>query len=125
MDSMRRHGRMQDPAGSAVLRVPLANRGTGFTGRERELLGLRGLLPPRVETISEQAARIMERVRSLREPIEKYLCLSALQNENETLFCRVLTDNLQELLPFVYTPTVGQACLDWRSEEHTSELQSH
>lgn len=113
MDSMRRHGRMQDPAGSAVLRVPLANRGTGFTGRERELLGLRGLLPPRVETISEQAARIMERVRSLREPIEKYLCLSALQNENETLFCRVLTDNLQELLPFVYTPTVGQACLDW------------
>ena len=97
----------------AVLRVPLANRGTAFTDRDREHLGLAGLLPPRVETLVEQAARVMENLRGITAPIERYLYLSALQNENETLFYRVLLDNLQELLPIVYTPTVGQACQEW------------
>lgn len=96
-----------------ILREPLANRGTAWCRAERDRLGLRGLLPPRVETIGEQAARVVENVRGKASPIEKYLYLAALQNENETLFFRVVTDHLQEMLPLVYTPTVGQACQEW------------
>ncbi len=96
-----------------LLRDALTNRGTAFSSEERERLGLTGWLPPRVETLEEQADRVLEAVRAKATPIERYVYLSAIQDEDETLFYRVVTANLQELLPVVYTPTVGQACLEW------------
>lgn len=96
-----------------VLDDALRNKGTAFSDAERDRLGLAGFLPPRVETIEEQSARALAAVRARSTPIEKYCYLAALQDANETLFFRVLIDNLSELVPIVYTPTVGQACLDW------------
>jgi malate dehydrogenase (oxaloacetate-decarboxylating)(NADP+) len=96
-----------------VLRDPLANRGTAFSASERERLGLTAWLPPCVETLEEQAARALEAVRTKPSPIERYAYLSALQNENEALFYRVVIDHPQEILPLIYTPTVGQACQEW------------
>ena len=96
--------------GIELLRNPALNKGTAFTEAERDALGLRGLLPPRVCTPEEQAARVMENLRGKTSPIEKYIFLAALQARNETLFHRVLLENLEELMPIVYTPTVGQAC---------------
>lgn len=96
-----------------VLRDPLSNRGTAFTAAERDRLGLSARLPPRVESLDEQVARALDSVRARTGPIERYEYLSALQDDNETLFYRIVIDNLQELLPFIYTPTVGQACLEW------------
>ncbi|UCH17079.1 MAG: NAD-dependent malic enzyme [Burkholderiales bacterium] len=101
------------PAHIDALRDPLTNRGTAFTNTERERLGLVGWLPPRVETLGEQAARVLDNVRRRPTNIDRYACLSALQSDNETLFYRVVIDNLQEMLPLVYTPTVGQACQEW------------
>jgi malate dehydrogenase (oxaloacetate-decarboxylating)(NADP+) len=91
----------------------MANKGTAFTSEERRRLGLDGLLPPRVESLAEQAARVLARVRAGSSALEKYLYLREVQDENETLFFRVLVDHLQELLPLVYTPAVGDACLQW------------
>ncbi len=99
--------------GVAALRDPLKNRGSAFTEAERQRFGLAGLLPPRVETIDEQADRVLETIRSLATPIERYCHLAALQNENETLFFHVVVAHLQETLPLIYTPTVGQACQEW------------
>jgi len=107
--------RMQpDPAGGGgCLSDPLRNRGTAFTHDERLRLGIEGLLPPRVESLEEQAARVLANVRGKTNPLEKYRYLSALQAGNETLFYRAMLDNLGEMLPIVYTPTVGEACLEW------------
>jgi malate dehydrogenase (oxaloacetate-decarboxylating)(NADP+) len=99
--------------GFDVLRDALRNKGTAFTLEERERLGLAGVLPPRVETIDEQVARVLANVRAQPSPMAMFGYLAALQDENETLFFRTLIDNLEELVPIVYTPTVGQACLDW------------
>ena len=96
-----------------VLHDPLSNKGTAFTASERDRFGLTGRLPPRIETLDEQAARALEGVRSRATPMERYAYLSALQNENETLFYRVVIDNTKEMLPLIYTPTVGQACQEW------------
>ena len=96
-----------------VLRDPLVNRGTAFGDMERDHLGLAGRLPPRVEIIEEQVARVVAAVRAKSDSLERYMYLSGIQNENETLFFRAVTDNLHEFLPLIYTPTVGQACLDW------------
>lgn len=98
---------------AASLRDPLLNKGTAFTPEERSRLGIEGLLPPRVESIEEQTARVLANVRGKASALEKYRCLSALQAENETLFYRVILDHLEEMLPIVYTPTVGEACLEW------------
>jgi malate dehydrogenase (oxaloacetate-decarboxylating)(NADP+) len=95
------------------LRDPVFNKGTAFTRDERTQLGIDGLLPPRVESLQEQAGRVLENVRGKTSPLEKYRYLSALQAENETLFYRVVLDQLEEFLPIIYTPTVGQACLEW------------
>jgi malate dehydrogenase (oxaloacetate-decarboxylating)(NADP+) len=107
--------RMQpDPAGGGGgLSDPLHNRGTAFTHEDRLRLGIEGLLPPRVEALEEQAARVLANVRGKTSQLEKYRYLSALQAENETLFYRAILDNLGEMLPIVYTPTVGEACLEW------------
>lgn len=99
--------------GIAALRDPVANRGTAFQPAERERLGLAGFLPPRVESPDEQVARCLANLRERPTPIDKYLYLAALQNENESLFHALLAGHLEELLPLVYTPTVGQACLEW------------
>jgi malate dehydrogenase (oxaloacetate-decarboxylating)(NADP+) len=99
--------------GIDVLRDPLANKGTAFTPEERQGLAVTGQLPARVETIEEQVARVLASLRSKPSAIEKFGYLAALQNENETLFFRTLIDNLEETVPVVYTPTVGQACLEW------------
>ena len=96
-----------------LLRDPLTNRGTALAEPDRERLGLQGLLPPRVESIDEQAERVLLNLRSKATPIERYAYLSALREENETLFFHVAIANLQEILPLIYTPTVGQACQEW------------
>ncbi len=101
------------PTGIALLRDPTLNKGSAFTLEERETLGLTGLLPPRVHTLGEQEQRILENLRKQSTDIERYVYLIALQDRNKTLFYRVLLDNIEELMPIVYTPTVGQACLEF------------
>jgi malate dehydrogenase (oxaloacetate-decarboxylating)(NADP+) len=96
--------------GKALLHDPSLNKGTAFNAAEREALGLRGLLPPRVFSPAESALHIINNVRRKANDFEKYLYLAGLQNSNENLFYRVLIDNMQELMPIIYTPTVGQAC---------------
>src|SRR3954466_1650009 len=98
------------PRGMAVLRDPLLNKGTAFTENERDALGLRGLLPAHVLSLEEQAARVLNNMRHLPDDLEKYIALNALHDRNETLFFRLLCDNIDELQPLVYTPTVGLAC---------------
>ena len=98
------------PHGFDLLRDPLLNKGTAFTEREREALGLRGLLPPHVLTQDEQAERVLKHLRRLPDDLEKYIALSALHDRNEALFFRVVCDNIDEMQPLIYTPTVGLAC---------------
>jgi malate dehydrogenase (oxaloacetate-decarboxylating)(NADP+) len=96
--------------GITLLRDPLLNHGTGFTEREREQLGLRGLLPANVLTLDEQAERIMSNLRRTSDPLEKYVIINALHDRNEDLFFRVVCDHIDEIQPIIYTPTVGLAC---------------
>jgi len=96
--------------GPQVLTNPLLNKGTAFTERERDVLGIRGLLPPRVFTIEEQLQRTLNSVRSKATNLEKYIYLTTLQNRNEILFYRLVTEHIEEMVPIIYTPTVGEAC---------------
>jgi malate dehydrogenase (oxaloacetate-decarboxylating)(NADP+) len=95
------------------LHDPRLNKGTAFTEAEREALGLRGLLPPRVVAPGEQAARVLENFRRKSSPLEKYIYLISLQDRNEHLFYRVVMDHIEEMMPIIYTPTVGEACLQF------------
>jgi len=101
------------PVGPALLHDPLFNKGTAFTERERAAYGLRGLLPPHVHTMEEQVQRVMDNYRHKENDLERYIHLSALQDRNETLFYRVVTEHIEEMMPIIYTPTVGQACQQW------------
>jgi len=96
--------------GLQVLRDPLLNKGTAFTEKERYKLGLRGLLPPRVHSQEEQAERFLAHLRALPNDLEKFIDLNALHDRNEALFFRVIADNPDEIMPLIYTPTVGLAC---------------
>ena len=101
------------PTGSDLIRDPALNKGTAFTSEEREALGLRGLLPPRIHTIDEQVERVLWNLRKKPTDLERYIFLTSLQDRNKTLFYRVLLDNIEDLMPIVYTPTVGLACLQY------------
>lgn len=93
-----------------ILRDPTRNKGAAFTRSERVQLGLAGLLPPAVLTIKQQTASELEHIFSKSEPLEQYIGLIALLDRNETLFYRLLVENLERLTPIIYTPTVGLAC---------------
>jgi malate dehydrogenase (oxaloacetate-decarboxylating) len=95
--------------GVEVLSTPLLNKGVAFTQEEREELGLKGLLPPAVLTLEEQARRAYEQFSSQPDDLLKNVYLTALHDRNEVLFYRILTEHLREMLPIVYTPTVGVA----------------
>ena len=95
--------------GKELLWDALLNKGTAFTEEERETFGLTGLLPSQVNTIEDQAERTYQAITCKPEPLEQYIGLRALQDRNETLFYRLLIEHLEEFMPVVYTPTVGEA----------------
>jgi malate dehydrogenase (oxaloacetate-decarboxylating) len=99
--------------GASLLRRPMYNKGTAFTEAERTLFGLQGLLPNATSHLSQQAERFVQNLERKSDELEKYIGLASLQDRNETLFYRVLVDHLEQLMPIVYTPTVGRACQDF------------
>ncbi len=101
------------PKGIELLHEPSLNKGNSFTAGERDALGLRGLLPPRIFSQEQQAEHVMHNIHRKSNNLEKYLYLIGLQDRNEKLFYRVLSDNMAELSPIVYTPTVGLACQEY------------
>jgi malate dehydrogenase (oxaloacetate-decarboxylating)(NADP+) len=98
------------PSGVELLHDPSLNKGTAFTRRERDELALRGLLPPHVHTMDEQVMRVLENFRRKTTDLEKYIYMISLQDRNETLFYRVVMDFPDEMMPIIYTPTVGLGC---------------
>ncbi|HUN55869.1 MAG TPA: NAD-dependent malic enzyme [Smithella sp.] len=101
------------PRGKTLLNDPALNKGLVFNEAQREALGLRGLIPPRIFSPDEQALQIINNVRRKQNDLEKYLYITGVQNHSESLFYRVLIDNMEELTPIIYTPTVGQACQEY------------
>lgn len=113
-DSIRNKIRLGNfPSGIGLLRNPTLNKGTAFPEEERDMFGLAGLLPPRIHSIDEQVERVLYNLRKKPTDMERYIFLTSLQDRNKTLFYRVLIDNIEDLMPIVYTPTVGQACLEY------------
>ena len=101
-------------AGVKILHDPVRNKGTAYTEAERDALKLRGLLPPRVHTMAEQELRVLGNIRAKPTDLERYLYLIALQDRNENLFYRVIMNHLEEMMPIIYTPTVGKACQEFQ-----------
>jgi hypothetical protein len=95
--------------GVKLLHDPVRNKGTAFTEQERDELGLRGLLPPKVCTQDEQVMRVLDNLQRKFSDLVRYVYLIALQDRNETLFYRIVTEHLQAMMPLIYTPTVGKA----------------
>ena len=96
--------------GAALLQDPLLNKGTAFTYAERERLGILGLLPPRVSTPEQQLARALANIRGAHDELGKYIEMISLMDRNEHLFYRVVLENIEEMMPIIYTPVVGKAC---------------
>jgi malate dehydrogenase (oxaloacetate-decarboxylating) len=99
--------------GQRLLRHPMFNKGTAFTRQERSALGLEGILPDAVSTLEQQEARVHRNILRKEDPLERYIGLASLQDRNEVLFYRLLVDHIEELMPIVYTPTVGKACQEF------------
>eukprot|EP00871_Galdieria_phlegrea_P004673 jgi/Galph1/5206/GphlegSOOS_G3809.1 len=97
--------------GMEVIQDPFTNRGAAFTWDERERLGIRGLVPPKVQSFEIQAERVLKRIDALHDPLNKYDFLVSLLDRNETLFYRVLIEHFAKIAPIIYTPTVGLASL--------------
>lgn len=97
-------------AGPMLLETPLLNKASAFSEEEREAFNLTGLLPDITETIEEQTARAYDQLCSFTSNIDKHVYLRNIQDTNETLYYRLVTENLEEIMPLIYTPTVGQAC---------------
>ena len=97
-------------SGPALLETPLLNKGSAFSREERIDFNLTGLLPPRYETISEQLDRAYRQYSSYHEAINKHIYLRGIQDNNETLFYALVSQYLEEMMPIIYTPTVGDAC---------------
>ena len=107
-------------AGPSLLEMPLLNKGSAFTLDERVSFNLLGLLPQNVETIEEQAQRAYAQYAKCATNLDKHIYLRAIQDDNETLFFRLLEEHLEEMLPIIYTPTVGEAC-----EEFSKIYRNH
>ena len=99
--------------GYEILGNSAQNKSTAFSIEEREALGLRGLLPAKIFTQQAQIERVLENLRRKSSDIERYIFLTALQDRNERLFYRTVIDNIEEIMPLIYTPTVGQACKEF------------
>jgi malate dehydrogenase (oxaloacetate-decarboxylating) len=97
-------------SGPALLESPLLNKGSAFSAQERITFNLMGLLPPRYESIEEQVERAYMQYSSFDQPINKHIYLRAIQDNNETLYYRLIKEHINEMLPIIYTPTVGDAC---------------
>jgi len=97
-------------SGMDNLRDPRLSKGLGASIEERQLLGIHGLLPPRVKTMGEQVDHCLRNVRRLENPLDQYIYMMDLLERNERLFYKLLSENTEELMPVVYTPTVGEAC---------------
>ena len=92
------------------LRDPKLFKGMAFSLEERQTLGIHGLLPPRIKTLEEQAENCMRNLRRFQDPLNQYMYMVDLLDRNEKLFYKLLSENTMELMPIVYTPTVGLAC---------------
>ena len=97
-------------SGPSLLETPLLNKGSAFSRQERIDFNLTGLLPTRYETILQQADRAYSQYSSYHEPINKHIYLRGIQDNNETLFYALVSQHLEEMMPIIYTPTVGDAC---------------
>ena len=97
-------------AGPSLIETPLLNKGSAFTKEERKNFNLAGLLPPRFETIEEQVSRAYMQYSSFQTDLNKHIYLRAIQDNNETLYYRLVQEHLEEMMPIIYTPTVGDAC---------------
>jgi len=104
---------MNKPTGMQLLADPFQNKSTAFSREEREQNGLRGLLPHAVSTLPEQQRRVLGNMRRKGNDIEKYIFLNALYERNHRLFFRTVIDNIAEIMPLIYTPTVGEACKEF------------
>ena len=97
-------------AGPALLETPLLNKGSAFSSEERDSFNLTGLLPHNIETIEEQSSRAYLQLRSFTSDMDKHIYLRNIQDTNETLFHHLIEQHIEEVMPLIYTPTVGQAC---------------
>ncbi|WP_448211418.1 NAD-dependent malic enzyme [Colwellia sp. MEBiC06753] len=97
-------------AGPSLLEAPLLNKGSAFSKEERAMFNLTGLIPPSYETIEEQVERCYQQFSSFRTNLNKHIYLRNIQDNNETLYYRLVQEHIEEMMPIIYTPTVGDAC---------------
>lgn len=109
-DSSNKNALYIPHSGPSLLETPLLNKGSAFSSEERKTFNLTGLIPPRYESINEQVDRAYMQYSSFVEPINKHIYLRAIQDNNETLYYRLVKEHINEMMPIIYTPTVGDAC---------------
>lgn len=97
-------------AGPKLLDMPLLNKSSAFSEKERIAFNLEGLLPPQYESIEQQLERVYQQYKQCHSDIERHIFLRDIQDNNETLFFRLIADHIEEMMPIIYTPTVGEAC---------------